>query len=266
MATTAFSFRNLFNNNTIVMDPYGLICDKVRDSLRIAHLSDLHEKRFGTANEQLFEAVSSIQPDIIAVTGDLVAHTTQKAADLEYTEELARGLAAIAPTFAVTGNHEAHFVEEVCDTLRRNGVRVLRGEREAIEVRGTTVNVAGVDDPVFGMRGLPEIFSAFSSADTYNLLLTHRPELFPILVEHNVDLVLAGHTHAGQIRLPQISSFYMPGQGFFPKYMEGECTVGATTMIISRGLGSSGYPTFRINNPPDLVAIEVRGAPPEDAE
>ena len=85
--------------------------------------------------------------------------------------------------------------------------------------------------------------------------MTHQPQIYPLLLDKNVDLILAGHTHAGQIRIPVISRLYMMGQGWFPKYMQGEFTNGDTTMIISRGLGSSGYPTLRINNPPDLVMI-----------
>ncbi|MEG0251193.1 MAG: metallophosphoesterase, partial [Christensenellaceae bacterium] len=78
-----------------------------------------------------------------------------------------------------------------------------------------------------------------------------------LYINKNIDLILCGHTHAGQIRFPVIGSFAMSGQGLFPKYMQGEFVEGNTTMIISRGLGSSGYPAVRINNPPELVVVNV---------
>lgn len=253
----AFSFKQLFNNNTIVLNPYGLISDKIENGLRIAHLSDLHEKSFGHHNEDLFAAIEGIEPDLIAVTGDLVAHENQEKLNVRYTEILAAGLTRIAPCYFVAGNHERQFASEIFAILESNDIRMVSGKVFSLDVRGSRVNISGVDDPVFGSEAVIDSVHAFDGVEGYNIFLSHRPELFETYVGKNVDLMLAGHTHAGQIRLPQVSSLYMMGQGFFPKYMEGEFVHGDTTMIISRGLGASGYPTVRINNPPDLVAIEV---------
>lgn len=250
-------FRQLFNNNTIVVNPYGLLSEKIEDGLIIAHLSDLHEKSFGPDNEELFAAVAGLRPDLIAVTGDLVAHESQAKADLAYTETLAAGLTAIAPCFFVSGNHERQFAAEIFPVLEQNGVVILHGNVQTLDVRGSRVNISGIHDPVFDPDAASANVDVFRGITGYNIFLTHRPEFFDAYAGRNIDLVLAGHTHAGQIRLPKISSVYMMGQGLFPKYMEGEFTNGETTMIISRGLGSSGYPTVRLNNPPDLVAVQV---------
>lgn len=254
-------FHELFNNNTIVVNPYGLLSEKIVDGLIIAHLSDLHEKRFGPHNEELFAAVADLHPDMIAITGDLVAHENQSHMDAEYTETLAAGLTPIAPCFFVSGNHEKRFAGEIFPILEKHGVHILHGNIHTLDVRGSVVNVSGVHDPSFDPEAVLAAVETFEGVEGYNVFLMHRPEFFETYAGHNIDLVLAGHTHAGQIRLPMISSVYMMGQGLFPKYMEGEFTNGETTMIISRGLGASGYPTVRLNNPPDLVAVQVTSAP-----
>lgn len=260
----AFRFSDLFNNSSIVINPYGLVSRKVKNGLVIAHVSDLHEKVFGADNEELFAAVREIRPDIIAITGDLVQHENQAAADIRYTENVGAGLSAIAPSYFVTGNHEQHFADAICGALERTGVTIIDGYIESLDIRGTVVNISGVQDPAISELDINAAAAVFDGVEGYNIFLTHRPEIFGKLTEGNIDLVLAGHTHAGQIRLPGISSIYMMGQGFFPKLMEGEFEVNGTTMIISRGLGSSGYPTVRFNNPPDLVAVAVMS--PEEAQ
>ncbi|MDL2237680.1 metallophosphoesterase [Christensenellaceae bacterium OttesenSCG-928-K19] len=250
----------MFNNNTIEITSYGLLSRKIENGFTIAHLSDLHEKEFGHHNHRLFAKVQELNPDIIAVTGDLVAHESQKKPNTTYTYELAKGLSAIAPAFFVTGNHEKQFDSEITGALADGGVTVIRGGVYTVDVRGARINITGLDDISYNpsSAGLGQVLNSMQGLDGFNLFLTHRPELFNDARYRNIDLILAGHTHAGQIRIPAISKIYMNGQGFFPKYMQGEFTDGETTMIISRGLGASGYPTFRINNPPDLVAVYVQ--------
>lgn len=91
----------------------------------------------------------------------------------------------------------------------------------------------------------------------YTVLLSHRPELFDIYVEGGVDLVLTGHAHGGQFRLPVIGGVVAPGQGVFPKYDAGLYTEGSTNMVVSRGLGNSVIP-FRVNNRPEIVVVELK--------
>ena len=254
----------MFNNSRIEVTRYGLHSPKVKGEVKIAHLSDLHEKEFGQGNGRLFKKVDLLKPDIIAVTGDIVAHENQKAACGDYAVNLARGLAAIAPSFFVTGNHERQFDHEICGAFAQSGVTVVKGGVYTMDIRGSRVNVSGIDDVSYGGVDIEKAFHVFEDMEGFNVFLTHRPEFFEMGLRRNIDLILAGHTHAGQIRFPKFGSFFMMGQGWFPRYMQGQFSDGETTMIISRGLGSSGYPTFRINNPPDLVLIDVaEGAPPE---
>ena len=92
--------------------------------------------------------------------------------------------------------------------------------------------------------------------DKYNILLSHRPELFDTYVEKKIDLILTGHAHGGQIRIPFIGGIVAPNQGFFPKYTSGVIEKNKTTMVVSRGIGNSIIP-FRINNRPELVVITL---------
>lgn len=254
----------MFNNNRIEITNYGLHSKKLDGGIKIAHLSDLHEKSFGAGNHRLFDIVREENPDIILITGDLVAHENQKRANTEYTETFARGISEIAPCFFVSGNHERQFDGEIKSILKASGISVLNENIESLDVRGQKINIAGIDDLSYGTVNVERAANIFDGVSGYNIFLTHQPQIYPLLLDKNVDLILAGHTHAGQIRLPIISQIYMYGQGWFPKYMQGEFTNGDTTMIISRGLGSSGYPTLRINNPPDLVIIYAEGEESEE--
>lgn len=252
----------MFNNNTVQITSYGILSDKVTSGVVIAHLSDLHEKEFGVRNGQLFRKVEKLMPDVIAVTGDMVAHEKQKMIDARYVKQFARELQKIAPAYFVTGNHERNFEGQVEDIMAEYGVSVLRsGDLQRLSVGGNKINFAGMDDVSFDNVDVADSVSVFGETDGFNVFLAHRPEYYPLYLHKNIDLVLCGHTHAGQIRFPKIGAFAMSGQGFMPKYVEGEFTDGLTTMIISRGLGASGYPKIRINNPPELVAVYIEPDP-----
>lgn len=92
---------------------------------------------------------------------------------------------------------------------------------------------------------------------SFTLLLSHRPELFEIYVNNEVDLVLSGHAHGGQFRLPFVGGLVAPNQGLFPKYDAGLYTEENTNMIVSRGIGNSILP-FRFNNRPEVILIELQ--------
>ena len=142
-------------------------------------------------------------------------------------------------------------------------MRVLHsGDMVCAAVGESRLNISGMDDVSFEDTNVSQAVGVFRERRRgFNLFLAHRPEYYPLYLHKNIDLVLTGHTHAGQIRFPKIGTFAMNGQGFLPKYVQGEFTDGATTMIISRGLGASGYPKIRINNPPELVAVYIEPEP-----
>ena len=128
----------------------------------------------------------------------------------------------------------------------------MRGSEAVIEKDGEAISLIGIDDPSFAE--FPESIDEISSFDGFKILLSHRPEYFDKYADWNVDLVLSGHAHGGQFRLPFIGGLVAPGQGLFPKYDAGSFTEDNTTMIVSRGIGNSIIPV-RFNNRPELVLV-----------
>ena len=248
--------------NTYTMSSRGL--PDAFDGYRIAQVSDLHNAEFGDGNQRLLDMLREAEPDMIAITGDLIdSRKTNIAVALAFAEEAVR----IAPCYYVSGNHEARVLEyrELKAGLEAAGVTVLDDARVEIEISGKSITIIGVNDPSFLAdyltsdaavmdRKLSELSSEGAS---FTILLSHRPELFDTYAAHEMDLVLTGHAHGGQFRLPLIGELIAPNQGLFPKYDDGLYSEGNTNMIVSRGLGNSVIP-FRFNNRPEVVLIELK--------
>ena len=228
------------------------------DGFKIMQISDLHNKMFGNGQSELIKLTKQAAPDMIAITGDLIDsyHTNIEAAMI-YVKEAVK----IATVYYVAGNHEHRLDNylEFTESLRNAGVIVLDNNKCKI-VRGEdSISVVGLQDPDFcgprlfaaKLRELTENNSGFS------LLLSHRPEKIDLYSECGVNLVMAGHAHGGQIRLPFIGAIFAPGQGFPPKYTSGLYEVGRTSMVVSRGLGNSFFP-FRIFNRPEIIVLTLR--------
>ena len=249
--------------NTYTISSRGL--PDAFDGYRIAQVSDLHNAEFGDRNQRLLEMLREAEPDMIAITGDLIdSRKTNIAVALAFAEEAVK----FAPCYYVSGNHEARVSEyqELKTGLEAAGVTVLDDAQVKIEVSGESITVIGVNDPSFHADYLTSDaavmdrkLSELSSEDaSFTNLLSHRPELFDTYAAHDMDLVLTGHAHGGQFRLPLIGGLIAPNQGLFPKYDDGLYSEGNTNMIVSRGLGNSIIP-FRFNNRPEVVLIELKG-------
>ena len=227
----------------------------------IVQVSDLHNAEFGESQAGLLSAIKNAAPDLIAVTGDLIdsRHT-----DIETAMAFIDGAVQIAPVYYVTGNHEARIDEYAAfkERLEQAGAIILDDEAVKIQYGCESILLAGVNDPDFSSGDaddadvMAEKLEAILTEDScdYMVLLSHRPELFDVYVDNNIDLVLSGHAHGGQIRLPFIGGVLAPDQGFFPQYVEGMYEEDQTKMVVSRGLGNSICP-IRINNRPELVVI-----------
>ena len=248
--------------NTYTIGSRGLL--DAFDGYRIAQVSDLHNAEFGDGNQRLLDMLREAEPDMIAITGDLIdSRKTNIAVALAFAEEAVR----IAPCYYVSGNHEARGPEyrELKAGLEAAGVTVLDDARVEIEISGKNITIIGVNDPSFladyltsDAAVMDRKLSELSSEDaSFTILLSHRPELFDTYAAHDMDLVLTGHAHGGQFRLPLIGGLIAPNQGLFPKYDDGLYSEGNTNMIVSRGLGNSIIP-FRFNNRPEVVLIELK--------
>ena len=258
----------LWGNIALEVNEYEIMSDKIPEAFtgfRIAHVSDLHNAEFGEGNCKLIELLSQNDPDMIVITGDLIdsCHT-----DIEIALEFARHAIKLAPVYYVSGNHEARVCdyEDLKMGLSEAGVIVLENQKVEITREGESITLMGIDDPSFREDYLfgdsesvarQAITSLQNESDGFTILLSHRPELFDLYVDTGVDLVFSGHAHGGQFRLPFVGGLVAPNQGFFPKYDAGQFTEENTTMIVSRGVGNSIIP-FRINNPPELVVVELK--------
>lgn len=231
------------------------------EGFKIAHVSDLHNAVFGRKNERLLSLIRAAEPDIIAITGDLIdsRHT-----DIDSALAFVEAAAEIAPVYYVTGNHESRLdFDEIEPRLIAAGARVLRNEAEDIEHCGERIRLAGIDDPSFirtggtaEERAAAELEQLGDGGGTFTVLLAHRPELVEVYAEYGAGLVLSGHAHGGQVRLPLLGGLYAPGQGLLPEYDSGLYSLGETQMVVSRGLGNSVAP-LRVNNRPELVIVTL---------
>ena len=256
-----------WGNTALELNTYTITSEKLPEAFngyRIAHISDLHNAEMGKDNEKLLSMLREAEPDIIAITGDLI---DSRDTNIEIALHFAKEAVKIAPCYYVTGNHEARVSEynDLKEGLNELGVIVLEDEKVEIEQYGEKIVLLGVDDPSFQtdylhgdsvtvMRG--NLQELKNEEYAYRVLLSHRPELFETYVESGVDLVLSGHAHGGQFRLPFVGGLVAPNQGLFPKYETGLYTCNSTNMLVSRGIGNSIIP-FRFNNRPEVILIEL---------
>ena len=229
--------------------------------LRIVHLSDLHGHEYGENSEELLELVREQEPELIVITGDLIDREEQ----LDRVPALARGLAAIAPTYYVTGNHEwaVGSVKQLKGILTQCGVTVLSNEYTVVERGGASFVLAGVDDPNgYADQKTPEELAAEieeAQPGVTTLLLAHRNDRFPEYAAAGYDLVLSGHAHGGIVRLPFTDGLLGTDRRFFPTHTSGVYTQGESTLFVSRGLGNNTAPIpgFRLFNRPELAVLEL---------
>ncbi len=227
------------------------------NGLKVAHISDYHNSNL---SKKTVDILKEANPDIIAITGDLIdSRRTDIPKALEFIDEAVK----ISPVYYAPGNHESR-IEEYPDfekELIDRGVTVLRNNKVYLKNGDEKITVMGVDDPEFGTDVEKEIQEL--KDDNFTILLSHKPHLFDIYVSNQIDLTLSGHAHGGQFRLPFIGGLFAPHQGFLPKYTEGLHTKDNSSMVISRGIGSSQI-SLRFNNNPEVVLIELKNGSPSN--
>ena len=240
----------------------------VFEGFRIAQISDLHSRQWGT----LADDVAAGKPDIIVISGDLVSRDDDK-----LPTELIKRLVAVAPTYFSPGENEAlnENYPEMREELVSLGVQVLEDSQIGIvktaEYPDRTENgeicIAGIADPASsageGASDLElrvaadrSLSATVDGSDAFTVLIAHRPEHLMLYEAHSVDVVLAGHAHGGSLRVPLLGEIYARGQGFFPAYVGGVYESEYCAMVVSRGLGKSGEP-FRVNCPYELVFVTL---------
>lgn len=244
-------------DHRLTVRDYSVFTAQVSQPIRLAVITDLHSCAYGEGQRNLLSEVNDQLADVVLFVGDIVDERLPEQRAYTALSALAREY----PCYYVTGNHEyrSKQADKIKEKIAALGVHVLEGGWETLNVRGQSLTICGVDDPVSGdfAQQLQRAGEGAAEAD-YCILLSHRPERIQSYLEYGFDLILSGHAHGGQWRIPGLlNGLYAPNQGLFPRYAGGRCDFGSTTMIVSRGLARESTPVPRIFNPPELVMVEL---------
>ena len=235
------------------------------DNFKIAQVSDIHCDRVGHSDLSFIKKIKDFNPDIIVITGDVLDSYNN---DMDIAYNILSQLAIIAPCYFVSGNHELRLPEEyeqLINRMKKLNITYLHNSKLLITKSNESINLVGVEDYNFFknedklnhranfIKTLEELYSP----NHFNILLSHRPEKFPIYADIKYELIFSGHAHGGQWRIPFVGGIFSPSQGFFPKYTNGNYVLEDSTLIVSQGLGNSSFP-IRINNRIELVLATLK--------
>ena len=241
--------------------------------VRAVVMADLHNRDFGEDNRVLEELTADAEPDLILLDGDIV---NADAADAGVAVSLALALKDIAPVYYAWGNHELDYLSAGTSPLREEleaaGAAVLDREWTDLTVNGAALRLGGLYDYAFAMddfntcdpeRMDPEIYdflTAFQDTDRCRIMRSHRPDSFifgEAAATWDVDLVISGHDHGGQVVLPLLGGVFGGDQGLFPAYVHGICEKDGLTLAITSGLGSQREVLPRFRNPPEIMVLDL---------
>ena len=261
----------LLSRFALTVSRYELTEPALDRPIRIVQLTDLHNSEFGRENRRLVELVAEQKPDLILLTGDLLNQEQERT---DVALKLIRKLAAVAPVYASYGNHEVvherSFGTDFRELYAEAGATVLDFAWSDVTVNGQELRIGGIYGYCLPGKYLKTgeanqeecaFLESFQDTDRTTLLMCHMPVCWVIngsLNAWDVDVVLCGHDHGGQIRLPWIGGLRAPDRGWFPGR---ECGLywsadGEKTMVLSRGLGTSGR-VPRLNNIPEILVLDL---------
>lgn len=256
------------SNYFLVCTEYIVRTSNINSKIRIIQLTDLHNSTFGKENERLIRKVEEQNPDLICITGDLL---NMEEENVDIATNLISKLSSNYPVYVSLGNHELGYkyaeTEDLIDKFEDAGACVLDFDYKDIKINGENIRIGGLygydlpETNEVSRDNEAEFLSNFQNTKDYKLLLTHMPYGWyqaGSLDYWDIDLVLTGHTHGGQVRIPFLGGLYAPDIGWFPGremglyYSEDMERV----MVLSRGLGSTEY-IPRFNNIPEIVVVDV---------
>lgn len=259
-----------WTNTNILTDYFTIQSERIPESfdgVRIAHISDLHNKDW---EDKLSLLLIKEKPDYIFLTGDMI---DSRKTDVKVTLNFLEKIKDLAPIYYVNGNHEGRLYNseskenkytELKNGMEKFGITILKNQAVDLTRNNETIHLIGLNDPIFswdymdtGISYLGKNLSLLLNEEKFQILLAHRPDYFEFYSENNLDLILSGHAHGGQFRLPFIGGIVAPDQGLFPKYTKGIYQMDNSKMIVSPGLGNSIIP-IRFNNNPELYIITLK--------
>lgn len=259
------------SENYIVIREYTADTGKGGHGFRAVVISDLHDHVFGEDNDKLAEKIRQADPDIILMDGDMLNAESE---DASVPLSLIRQVKETAPVYYALGNHEEAYIAdghpELEDELAEAGAVVLDKNYTDIEVNGVQIRLGGMYDYAFGLNGNNDALAApddtlnflreFQDTDRLKIMLAHRPDSFifgDASQVWDVDLVISGHNHGGQVVLPFLGGLYGGDQGWFPEYVHGMYEKGNFQMFVTSGLGSNRQKLPRFNNPPEVAVLTI---------
>lgn len=259
--------RPRFSPGKAVRSSYVVVSDKLPESFcgfKIAHISDPHS----VPAQGVCEEIEAAMPDIAVITGDLL-NDDEKSTQM--VDEMIEKLVKICPTYFISGNHDLwrQDCREIFAGYENMGAKFLDGKCQVFCKNEEKIAIFGVRDPFSKVprdikRNVENSFSDIEEFDGYKILLFHRANLFDLICDYGFDLILSGHMHGGQVRIPGIGGVFAPSSALlsgksmvFPKYTAGIVTKGDATMIVNRGIGNT-LPVPRWGNPAEVGIITLK--------
>ncbi|MBQ7986359.1 MAG: metallophosphoesterase [Clostridia bacterium] len=245
---------------------YNIVCKNLPESFsgfKIAHISDAHSK----PAKGITQIIADAGPDIIVITGDLLNDDKKPTGEVD---ALIFELLKISPVYFTSGNHDLWRAgyRRIFDKYEEFGAVFMDGKTEVIEKNGEKIAISGCPDPFSKLpqaiaENMQKSLDAIQKIDGFNILLFHRANLFDMVKDAGFDLILSGHMHGGQVRIPRLGGILAPSSSMlsktrmlFPKYTGGAVSGDETTMIINRGV-SNTLPIPRLGNPPEVGIITL---------
>ena len=261
------SYNNIIENN------YTIESKNINNNVNLAIIADLHDNNLGENNQKLIDKINSIYPDIILVVGDMLNEYSE---DSKIVTNLMIQLSKNYKVFYSLGNTEEDYIKlgtsDLLKELKSSGVTVLDNEYKDIKIGDETIRIGGMYAYAFGLNGNNDVgkdtieggvydfLTDFQNTDNYKIMMAHRPDSFifgDASEVWDIDLVVSGHTHGGQVVLPFLGGLYVGDQGWFPEYDKGLFDLNKIKILITSGLGAGKQKLPRFNNVPEVVNLKI---------
>lgn len=256
--------------HVLSLTTFTLSSEKVNTPMRAVLISDQHDHIFRDDNEELIERILELEPDVVFMDGDMLNADSD---DISWLLSEIERLSAKVPVYYALGNHELAYMAahpDLITLLEEAGAIVLDEQYVDVEIAGNAVRIGGFYDYAFSrtdakttadtMDAQDHAFlSDFCDTSRLKIMLSHRPDSFVFSDASaiwQIDYVLCGHNHGGQVRLPFLGGVFGGDQGYFPPYEDGLHSFAAMNMIITRGLSSNPKILPRFNNLPEIVVLD----------
>ena len=258
------------SENSLTVNHYQFETSKTNQEIKLVVLSDLHEHEFGEGNEALVELVKDRHPDLILLLGDFVNEDSE---DTDIVCNLIEDIKNFAPIYFALGNHEIAYMErqntELIQQLGAAGAIVLEKDYVDIEIKNEKIRLGGLYEYAFGFDredlsdqkvAIKTYLEDFQETDTLKIMMSHRPDSFVFgdaSTHWDVDLVVSGHNHGGQVVIPGLGGLFGGDQGCFPEYVHGMYQIDKINLFVTSGLGSNPKLLPRFNNRPEIAVITI---------